>query len=150
VFERKYVDILAEAKISQEMSGHPNFPYFFGLVEPNKLMFEFIGDDVCAPSLRDVIKREMMLNEFKAICLALCRALHHLHKSGFLHNDIHPGNVLIRSMRHVKLIDFGKATLVDDPVIYSIKHGTEKHEKYNRLHKHLGFELRNIKVMFSH
>lgn len=47
-------------------------------------------------------------------------------------------------MRHVKLIDLGKVTLVDDPVTYSIRVGSKKHDQYNSFHCHLGNELRNI------
>lgn len=137
-------DILAEAKIAQQLSGHPNFPYFFGFIEPNHLLFEFIGDNVTAPSLRDIISRNLDLSNSKDVCISLCRALHHLHQSNILHNDIHPGNILLRNTKFVKLIDFGKATLADDPVLYEIKPGTRKHERYNKFHQHLGFELRNI------
>lgn len=108
------------------------------------LIFEFIGRDTSAPTLRDVISGNEPLRHYSSICLNLCRALHHLHNSDFLHNDLHPGNILISDSRFVKLIYFGKATLVEDPVIYSIKPGSPKHERYNSLHRHLGFELRNV------
>lgn len=137
-------DILAEAKISQELAGHPNFPYFYGFIKPNKLLFELVGDGITAPSLREIIKNDLKLMEYREICLSLCRALHHMHRLNILHNDIHPGNILVRNTKYAKLIDFGKASLASDPVLYSIKPGTPRHEKYNRLHLHLGFELRNV------
>ena len=67
-----------------------------------------------------------------------------MHLCGFLHNDIHPGNIMIRDVQYVKLIDFGKVTLLDDPVTYCIKVGSPKHERYNRIYKHLAYELRNV------
>ena len=109
-----------------------------------KLIFELVGDGLSAPSLREIVKQEVKIADYREICLSLCRALHHMHCLNLLHNDIHPGNILIRNAKFVKLIDFGKASLADDPVLYSIKPGTLRHEKYNKLHLHLGFELRNV------
>ena len=139
----------AEAMACRKMSGHPNFPFLFGRVEPNKLLFEFIGDDVSAPSLKDVFLRKIPLPHWKEISMDLVRALHSLHEHGLLHNDLHSGNILIRHLKHVKFIDFGKATLIDDPVMYCIKPDTEKQRRYNTLHKHLGYELRNVPGSFA-
>ena len=50
----------------------------------------------------------------------------------------------MREKSYVKLIDFGKATLLSDPVRYDIKAGSEKQRKYNTFHCHLAYELRNI------
>ena len=32
---------------------------------------------------------------------------------------------------------------MDHPVVYNIKKGTKEYEKYNKVHKHLAYELRN-------
>ena len=137
-------DILAEAVITLEMSGHSNFPFVFGMVEPDKLILEFIGNDTTAPSLRDVISSGKSISRWKIICLDLTRALHALHKKGLLHNDLHSRNILVRNEQYVKIIDFGKSTLTDDPVCYAIKPGTPKHTRYNTKHLHLAYELRNV------
>ena len=34
--------------------------------------------------------------------------------------------------------------MIDDQVVYYIKRRTEKHRRYNDIHKHLAHELRNI------
>ena len=44
----------------------------------------------------------------------------------------------------MKIIDFGKYTLIEDPVIYAIKPGSEKQKLYNKYHCHLAYELRHI------
>ena len=41
-------------------------------------------------------------------------------------------------------IDFGKYTLIEDPVIYAIKPGSEKQKLCNKYHCHLAYELWHI------
>lgn len=136
-------DIRAEAMVALEMSGHPNFVFLFGLIQPNFLIFEFIGSCENAPTIRHVITNCIPLNFWKDVCLDLVRAIHHLHVKQLLHNDLHTQNVLLRECRYVKIIDFGKVSLIENPVVYSIKPGTPTHTKYNNVHKHLAYELRN-------
>ena len=135
---------LAEAMVCRQMAGHPNFPFLFGRVDPDKLLFEFIGDDLTAPTLRVIFKNNTPLDHWKIICLDLVRALSAFHEKGLLHNDIHPGNVLVRQGKYVKLIDFGKVTLMDDPTVYCIKPGSDRQKRYNTIHRHLAYELRNV------
>lgn len=54
-------EMLAECAISLEMSGHPNFAFVFGMCEPNRLILEFIGNDVAAPTLGDTISNSVKL-----------------------------------------------------------------------------------------
>ena len=133
--------VLAEALISSEMSSNPYFLYFFGVVKPNMLLLEHVQN---ALTLREVIKQESPMVNWKNICVSLLHGLHSLHLKGILHNDLHANNILIRNEMYVKIIDFGKATLIEDPVIYSIKKGSEKQRLYNKMHCHLAFELRNV------
>ena len=44
----------------------------------------------------------------------------------------------------MKIIDFGKCTLIEDPVIYTIRPGSEKQKLYNKYHCHLANELRHV------
>ncbi|XP_066917819.1 proto-oncogene tyrosine-protein kinase LCK-like [Clytia hemisphaerica] len=132
--------MLAEASLAMEMSGSKWFPYLFGIVEPKKLLFEFVD----GRTLREIVKHGLGLNNWHNICLKLIRGLHALHTRGFLHNDLHIGNVMIRSGLYVKIIDFGKCTSIEDPVVYSIKRGSDRHKRYNVLHRHLAHELHNV------
>lgn len=132
---------LAEALISSEMSSIPYFLYFFGVVQPNMLLMEYVQN---ALTLREIIKQESPMVNWKNICVSLVHGLHSLHLKGILHNDLHANNILIRNEMYVKIIDFGKATLIEDPVVYSIKKGSEKQRLYNKIHCHLAFELRNV------
>ena len=133
-------EILAETKIALEMSGHPNFAYVFGIIEPNKLLMEYIDGE----TLSEIVKNKVLVQHWKGVCLDLVRALQNLHNHGILHNDLHSRNIILRNYKYVKIIDFGKATLVDDPVVYNIRKGSLKHKRYNTYHRHLAHELRNI------
>lgn len=44
----------------------------------------------------------------------LARALEHAHSRGIIHHDIKPENILVAEDGHLKVIDFGIASLVDD------------------------------------
>ena len=44
----------------------------------------------------------------------------------------------------LRVIDFGKATMISRPVIYYIAPGSKEQNVYNTNHRHLAHELRNI------
>ena len=50
-------EILAETKIALEMSGHPNFAYVFGIIEPNKLLMEYIDGE----TLSEIVKNKVLV-----------------------------------------------------------------------------------------
>ena len=67
-----------------------------------------------------------------------CNALSYLHTKGILHNDLHSDNILICPSSYTPvIIDFGKATLLENPVVYYIQPGSIENTKYNRYHCHL-------------
>lgn len=59
--------------------------------------------------------REVTILERLDVFLKVCGAVEYLHQQGILHRDLHPGNVLVggQGLEHVKLTDFGLATLMD-------------------------------------
>ena len=44
------------------------------------------------------------------------RGLETLHEMGFVHSDVKPANIMIDRLGYVKLIDYGRATLVDEKI----------------------------------
>ena len=77
-------DIPAETKIASKMSGHPNFAYVFGIIEPNKLI-EYIDGEAHS----EIVRNKVSFQHWKGVCLDLVRALQNLHNHGILRNDLH-------------------------------------------------------------
>ncbi|XP_066916944.1 tyrosine-protein kinase TXK-like [Clytia hemisphaerica] len=139
------LDSLVEAKIMMVLNGHRNLPLLYGIVKPNLILLEFIGDGTMPSStLKNCLADKPTEINWITIVIDICEALKHIHDNGILHNDLHPRNILLRERKYVKIIDFGKATMVDDPVIYDIQKGSQKQKKYNTKHIHLAYELRNV------
>ena len=136
------LDIKAEAKFMLLANGHAHFPFFYGMTTSNKLILELILNN--DGTRYDALSLNISEKKWIEISVKLCAAIHDLHIKGVLHNDLHMRNLLLRNREHLKIIDFGKATLISDPVVYDIKSGSEKQKKYNDVHRHLAYELRNI------
>ena len=110
---------------------------------------EFIGIETTAsPTLRGLL-REARDVDWINLILDFCMVMQYIHNKGVLHNDLHPRNILIRDQKFLKIIDFGKASLVEDPVMYDIESGSEKQALYNERHIHLAHELRNVPKSFQ-
>jgi serine/threonine protein kinase len=89
---------------------HPNIIPVHRLMEANGtayLVMEYEDGD----SLQQIVEREGTLDEetIKGILLPILDGLAQVHEAGFLHRDIKPGNIYIRSDGSPVLIDFGAA-----------------------------------------
>ncbi|MFP4566870.1 MAG: serine/threonine-protein kinase [Spirochaetaceae bacterium] len=73
------------------------------------IVLEYVG----GPSLETLLRKERYLPEHVALRIfrSSCRALHYAHERGVVHRDIKPGNILISTDGHVKLVDFGIASI---------------------------------------
>ena len=65
-----------------------------------------------------------------AVLVDIYLTLKFTHDKGLLHNDLHSKNVLLRDKKFDKVIDFGKASLMEDPVVYNITPGSTKQLMY--------------------
>ena len=98
---------------------------------------------VNAPNLKEKLKQQCSSQEFQQILLDVLNAVITLHGYNILHNDLKADNFIF-ARDSVKLIDFGKATLIAFPKTYNILPGSVLALKYNKCHRHLAHELRNI------
>lgn len=129
------------------MAGNPNFPFIFGFLSPNRIVLEYVCEDdgSTSPTLADILHKTALMHwKLVKIAIDLCKAIHCLHTKGLLHNDLHTRNILIRNTSNVKVIDFGKSTLIIDPLKYKIEPGSSRHKRFNSIHTFLAYELRNI------
>ena len=73
--------------------------------------YYFVMEHVQGETLHRIIKRENVLPEPRALDLArqVARGLRHAHRSGLVHRDIKPMNVMITAEGQAKILDFGLA-----------------------------------------
>ena len=104
----------------------------------------------CCPTLKKFLAHcTVPLRTAIKIAIDICITVHKLHVKGLLHNDLHTGNILVRNSSHVKIINFGKSTLVTDPLRYDKEPQSKQHERFNTVHLFLAYELRNIRGSFQ-
>ncbi|MDD1728325.1 MAG: tetratricopeptide repeat protein [Methanospirillum sp.] len=103
------------SEISRQNSKHLIRIFAHGFDEETQRWFE-IQEYARNGSLKDLIKTHQIgMVQFRTIIEEISAGLDALHRSGILHLDLKPANVLIRSLRPLNLIliDFGISTLLD-------------------------------------
>ncbi len=96
-----------EARISAGLK-HPHIVQVYdvdSLDGVNYLVMEYIGDG----DLYDVIRGPLQLNRVYDVIRQITSALDYAHSKGCVHQDIKPGNILIRDDGTCALADFGIA-----------------------------------------
>jgi serine/threonine-protein kinase len=93
---------------------HPNIITVFDIGDVDGRPFiamEYIPGE----SLADVIRRRTVVDLGRALgwMESLCAGLAHAHKSGIVHRDIKPGNLMVDPEGTLKIVDFGIARLGD-------------------------------------
>lgn len=104
---------LAEARTAS-MLQHPNIVSVIDFSCDGTyayLVMEYVDGLSLEEFLSQVDGHSLTYDEAAAVADALCEALAFAHENGVLHLDIKPANVLIDRSGHVKLADFGMATL---------------------------------------
>jgi serine/threonine protein kinase len=67
-------------------------------------------EDIDVPSLAQYPPSTLTITDTTRILCDMSSALYYMHRSGFAHNDIKPGNILFSPARGAVLIDFGLST----------------------------------------
>ena len=104
---------LAEARTAS-MLQHPNIVSVIDFTYDDAyayLVMEYVDGMSLEEFLAQVDGHSLTYDEASCIGDALVQALSFAHENGVLHLDIKPANVLIDHSGHVKLTDFGMATL---------------------------------------
>lgn len=104
---------LAEARTAS-MLQHPNIVQVIDFSYDSAyayLVMEYVDGMSLEEFLEQVDGHSLTYDEAVCIADALVQALTFAHENGVLHLDIKPANVLIDRSGHVKLADFGMATL---------------------------------------
>ena len=106
-------ELLYEARIITKLGDHPGLPPIYDVcsqMQPFRLVMQFHGDkrDNSSLTISSVLSRKMRISN-------IARALQHVHKVGFMHNDIKANNVILNRVDatltrcNQVLIDFGKS-----------------------------------------
>lgn len=105
---------IAEARTLTKFE-HPNLVRVFNVFELNNTAYMVMNYEV-GESLQQILKRKKTLGEKELIriMLPLMSGLQLIHDKGFIHRDIKPGNVFIRSDGSPVLLDFGSARQTRD------------------------------------
>ena len=88
--------------------------------------------------------RKLSVLTWLKILKKIFSVIHEIYARGLLHNALHMQNIIILDKNHPIVTDLCQACLISDPIIYKIKVGFIKQAKYNKIHKPLASELRNI------
>ncbi|KJH45873.1 kinase domain protein [Dictyocaulus viviparus] len=109
----KWADILKEVAFLNKIK-HPHIVEYKACFLKDQtcwLVMEYcIGS---AADIVDVLRQGLREIEISAICSETLSALHYLHQLQLIHRDIKAGNILLSDSGHVKLADFGSASMSD-------------------------------------
>jgi serine/threonine-protein kinase len=113
---------LDEVRIARQLS-HPNVCRVYDIGEAEGLTFitmEYVDGEDLACLLRRIGKlpREKALD----VARKLCAGLTAVHDKGVLHRDLKPANIMLDGQGHVRITDFGLATLAEQ--VRDIESGT--------------------------
>src|SRR5580700_11358730 len=87
--------------------NHPNIAHLYGFEEQALVMELVEGETLASP-----LPIATVLNYARQIA----EALEYAHEKGVIHRDLKPTNIKVTPEGVVKLLDFGLAKAVDDPV----------------------------------
>lgn len=101
--------------------SHPNIAavYDWGITTVGDVSTAYVViEQLTGGSLRDLVDRGRRLSPSQALAVGLevCRGLDHAHRRGFVHTELTPSKLVFGDDRRLRIIDFGLARLLGDPV----------------------------------
>lgn len=112
-FESQVLGQLSHPHIAQvyEVGTHDDVPFF---------VMEYVPDG--SPITQYVQHHELNIRDRLLLFLDVCDAVQHGHQKGVIHRDLKPGNILVDSEGHLKVIDFGVARSTDSDIAVTTIH----------------------------
>ncbi len=89
---------------------HPGIVDIYEIIEENgalHLVFEYLEGITVAAMIGQ--QKQLPPAECARLLTPVCDALSYAHAQGLVHRDLKPGNIMVTSTGHVKLLDFGIA-----------------------------------------
>ena len=114
--ERAKQRLLREARTAATLD-HPNICAIYEVAEEggyNFIVLQYIEGETLAARLKRGLPA---VSEALAIAAQVADALNEAHSRGIIHRDIKPENIMLTTRRQVKVLDFGLAKVLRDPVI---------------------------------
>lgn len=108
---------------------HPNIVSVYDVFENEKFFQLVMEKHGSGMDLFEFIDRRPLMDE-KLGCFIfrqIANAVDYLHKLNILHRDIKDENIIIDQNFHVKLIDFGSATFMQEGKLFSTFYGTTEY-----------------------
>ena len=106
--ERQRARFEREAEVTSRLR-HPNIVTLFehGVVRNRPdLVMEFVDG---LPITDYVLLHDRPPRAVVALCIPVCRAVHHAHQNGVIHRDLNPANILVDEQGVPRVLDFGLA-----------------------------------------
>ncbi|MHB8653153.1 MAG: protein kinase domain-containing protein [Terriglobia bacterium] len=98
--------------------NHPNIASIYGLEESGgvrALVMELVEGPTLAERITRIVA-PLQLDEALSIAKQIAEALEFAHERGIIHRDLKPANIKITPEGAVKVLDFGLAKALEDPV----------------------------------
>ena len=105
---------------------HPNIVRFYGLEQADGLVF-ILMEYVEGTTLRKEIfetDKPLTMGRILQVMRPVCAALNYAHKSGFVHCDVKPANIMLHKNGSVYVADFGIARMTETATVTMVGAGT--------------------------
>ena len=108
-----FSEMVKEPRLLASMS-HPNIVTVLTAEKQDDVFF-IVMEYVTGETLEHIIMREGALDLARALDFTcqMCNAVDHAHRSGILHRDLRPGNMLVSDTGMLKVTDFGTSRFLE-------------------------------------